>query len=500
VYSKYSRAAITKVNLRNCVHPKGGRAEGPFITATALAEEPAAMQSVPLTAQDIFRVSMLEDVTEFQSNGLRVVFATRQNSPLVELRFISDGGFASDPTGLSGLAGFAMAMVSEGALRIRGTPVTIALESLGAVVHSSVSADAAVVSLSALAAKLNHTLDCYFELISRAEFKADDVELMRSNRLALIAHERRNSFILPIRILPPRLYGQDHPYARPLSGSGSEAGVAAITADDLHLYYAKHLVPKILVVVGPGSPESLLELLGPLWERWFAVASDISPADCLPPPFARPSAPAALVVDRPSSPQAAIATGLLSLPRNSGRAEALMVADAILGGTFSSRLNLSLRENKGWTYGVRSTLFDARMLGVWLIRSLVEHKRAGAAIAEIANEFQNLAGRQPCTPDEFTRAVNYLVARIPCMHETGAQMADSLVHTAIYGLPLAHPRELAARLRAVTSSEINEVCHQVLAAASPCWMVAGKADQLIDQLTDVGICTPEVESEDTVDV
>src|SRR5712691_2016369 len=338
-------------------------------------------------------------------NGLEVLVAQRAGSSVVEMRFVFDGGFAADPSERSGLAGLAMAMVSEGAFRVGAARLGVIQESLGAVFHGRVTADAAVIGMSALTANLADALAVYAHVLSNPEFSAEDFERVRANRLALIDRERLSPVDLALRVLPPMLYGQDHPYARPFSGSGTEQGVAAITADELSEYYAEHLAPErgTLVVAGPCDEAELKALLEDVFARWRSARNVARPLHVSPAVVAT-TRPAVMVVDRPDAPQAALVAGLPTPERSSPGAEALMVANVILGGMFTSRLNMSLRESKGWTYGVRSSLLDARFAGLWLISSAVRHDRAADSMTEIAREIDNLAGRRPCSHEELDRA------------------------------------------------------------------------------------------------
>lgn len=192
-------------------------------------------------------------------NGLRVLFAERDTSPIVELRLVVDGGFGADPNGQSGLAALAMAMFSEGLLRVDDAQVGIAVEAVGALLHGQVMPDAAVIGMSALSANLEVALGMYVNALSYRQFETEDLELVRANHLALIAGERLNPFELALRVLPPMVYGRGHVYARPFTGSGIEGDVAAITCDDVRNYYARYLVPQrsTLVVAGPSEAAHL---------------------------------------------------------------------------------------------------------------------------------------------------------------------------------------------------------------------------------------------------
>ena len=426
--------------------------------------------------------SSWRDPSEFVlQNGLRVVFAQRQRSPVVELRLVINGGYRSDPDGRSGLAGLAVAMLIEHLLSLGDAKISIALDKLGAVLQGQLTPDAAVIGMSAFDSNLDDALGIFFVALARAEFRLEDVELLRARQLGLIASERLSPMELASRVLPPMVYGPGHVYARPLSGSGNAGDVATITDYDLRSYYARHINPQTstLIVAGSCQAADLCDLLEKTSDGWRAV------------PFAEVTAAATekfdnpnsvTIVNRPGSSQTALAAALSTFERNSTSAEALIVADTLLGGMFTSRLNLSLRESKGWTYGLRSELIDARRQGLWLIRSAVRADRAAPAIAEIADEIKNLAGHRPPTCEEFTRAVDYLVARIAANHETCAQMADAFAHHTIYWLPTTYPRNLASCLRRLKLDDVMQTCREILAAGQPRWMVVGEAAQLVDQL------------------
>jgi len=236
-------------------------------------------------------------------------------------------------------------------------------------------------------------------------------------------------------------------------------------------------------VAGPCDTAHLRAQLEETFKGWRPV-----PGAALSTPAAETvaNAPSVMIVNRPDASQAALAAGLRTLARNSSHAEALTVADTILSGIFTSRLNLSLRERKGWTYGVRSMLLDARLQGFWLVRTAVRTDCAAQAMVEIAGEIENLAGRRPSTPDEFSRAVDYLVARIPANYETCAQMADALAHVVIYRLPIEYAQNLASCLRRLRPDDVTETCRQILAAGGLRWLIVGEAAELVNQLRNAG--------------
>jgi zinc protease len=418
-------------------------------------------------------------------NGVRVVIAQCDKSPLIEFRLVTEGGFATDPPARTGLAGLATAMFRDGLLRINDFQLGCALEALGALTYGQVAADTAILGMSALNTTLADSLRIYVDALMRPEFRREDLELIKANRIAIIASERLDPFALPLRVLPRMVYGVDHSYAQPFTGSGSEEDIAAVTGDDLRCYYEAYLTPERISLVVAGSDDSaqLRPRLEQTFGQWRAEASNNTPTPMQP---AAEGGPEAIIVDHPGASQTVVATGLRTVARNSPAADVLMVADTILAGIFTSRLNLNLREHKGWTYGVHSSLLDARRQGLWLIRTAVRADRTAQAMAEIACEIENMAGRNSPTNDEFARAVDYLVARIPCRYETCAQIADALAHAVIYGLPVTYPRTLASRLRGLTPEDVTEACRRILEAGHLRWLVVGDAAQLDEQLRHAG--------------
>jgi len=264
-------------------------------------------------------------------NGLRVLFVQRQKSPIVELRLVVDGGFAADPDRRSGLAALATAMFSEGLLRINGAQLGPALEVLGALPQGQVMPEAAVIGMSTLNANLGDALRIFASTLTHPEFNTEDFELLQANRLALIAGERFNPFELALRVLPPLVYGAGHRYAQSFSGSGTERDVAAITLDDLRSYYATHLAPRCtaLVVAGSCKIADMCARLEATFGQWRAVNAAALPTTATE---VVESIPSIVIINRPGASQTALVAGLRTVARNSTHADALIVADTILGG------------------------------------------------------------------------------------------------------------------------------------------------------------------------
>jgi zinc protease len=173
-----------------------------------------------------------------------------------------------------------------------------------------------------------------------------------------------------------------------------------------------------------------------------------------------------------------LAAGLRTVARNSIHAEALIVADTILAGMFTSRLNSSLRERRGWTYGVRSSLLDARLQGMWLIQTAIREDRAMQAMTEIADEIKDLATPDQLSQEEFSRAISYLVARTPSRFETCDQIADLFANLIIHQLPDSYPETAPRYLSGLRPADVTESWRHVLAASGLKWLMVGEAAEL----------------------
>lgn len=430
------------------------------------------------TAIECFAAGPLppEPTVLFLRNGMRVLFAERANSPLIELRFVCDGGFAADPPEKSGCAGLATAMMVKPASPTDRLNLA-ELWRLGASIRTRVTADAAIVEMSALTHNFRDALMTFSRMLSGMGIR-EDLERARVDQLATISREKLSPIELAVRIFPEMLYPFGHRYARPFTGSGTEKGVAAVTAQDINEWRAQHLSPRQCTLVVAGAPKAreVIPLLERAFGRWRAPAIGPKRRGLSSNGLKRRAngkRVEATIASIPNISQSAIFAGILTVPRNSATADKLIVADAIVAGTLASRLNMNLREDKGWTYGVHSRLFDARCGGWWLIGCLVRDDRANAALDEIHAELENMTGRNPPSEEELRRAVKYLLARLRSDRETCSQMADAIAQIAACELAPNYHRELCGRLLRLDTHEIADACGHILTTNAPRRLIAG---------------------------
>ncbi|MDN5939089.1 MAG: insulinase family protein, partial [Salinisphaera sp.] len=293
-------------------------------------------------------------------NGLQVWLAERDTAPLVELRMVFDAGYAADPADAPGTASMTLAMMDEGAGARDALEISAAISRLGAQLASSSSLDASVISLSSLSSRLDASMGLYADVILRPTFPEQELQRLKRLRLADIAQEQHSPVSMAMRLLGPLLYGDKHAYSVPLTGSGTAAAVKAMTVDDLQTFHRHWIRPDnaTLVVVGDVDMATLKPLLKEHFGGW--KAGDAAAPEKSFPEQPKPDHQRVFLVNRPGAIQTTVIAANLAPPKSNPQNIAMTTVNTILGGMFSSRLNMNLREDKHWSYGAGSLLLDAR--------------------------------------------------------------------------------------------------------------------------------------------
>ncbi|MGH7916020.1 MAG: M16 family metallopeptidase [Candidatus Binataceae bacterium] len=415
--------------------------------------------------------------------------AERADSPLTELRFVCDGGFGVDAPTQSGRAELAMAMFSDAAL-LNGAKLDARLTLLGATISGRVAADGAIVAMSALACNLPSALTLYAQSLANPHFDMRTFARVRAARIELISRELLSPFNLASRLLAQMLFPANHQYGPSYITGGGARTTTTLTQEDIRRYFAEHLSPGrgTLIVAGGSACTEMRPLLENGFRRWRKSSSRIDSNATTSKQHAAPLAvnenPELMLVDFPRAKQCGLFLGL-RIPRQESSL-ALMVVDAISAGMFTSRLNLSLRENKGWTYGAQSWRSRTRDGGLWIICCSVRPDRTIESMGKIHQELQGLASCAPCTDEELSRAINYLVGRNYSHYETCAETADALAEGLLLGQPSDYVWTFEERLRQIDAIQVTAACKRMLAADALRWVVVGNAAELKMRLLKAG--------------
>ncbi len=403
------------------------------------------------------------------SNGLTVAVVERHSAPVVNMSMLVDSGYASDSNELPGLSSLTLRMLEEGTARRTALQAAAEMEAIGATFSTGASLDSAFVTMNALKATLPQALDIYSDMLLHPTFAQAQFARVQKDQIAAIQREKSNPQTMAVRVLPAILYGKGHPYAR--LPAGTEAAVARMTRDDAASYHSTWFRPNnaTLLVVG----DTTLAELTPLLEKTF---SQWKPGPVPAKTFAevRPAAqPVVYLMDRPGSQQSVIYAAQLAPPTNSPEAIPLQVLNAVFGGSFSSRLNMNLREDKHWSYGVRSDVSPARGQRAYISRAPVQTDKTKEALQELVREYTDLAGARPVTAEELTAAQLRESLGLPGAFETSSQLNDAYSTILQYRLPESYYEDFTAKAMAVTPDTANALARRLVVPAQLTWVVVG---------------------------
>ncbi len=404
-------------------------------------------------------------------NGLKLIVANRPDVPVVELRLVMDAGYAADQFSRPGTANLTMAMLDEGTKTRSSLEISEDLALLGANLGTGSTLDTSFIGLSALSDKLEPSLEIFADVLLNPAFPPKELERLRKVYLAALSQEKTQPMSMALRVVPKLLYGAGHAYAQPLTGTGTAETLAALTRPDLQQFHDTWFRPNhaTLIAVGPVTVAGLKPQLERLLGGW--QAGDI-PAKRIPFVDEKPNHTLYLL-DKPGADQSVIIAGQLLPPRSTPDDLAIEMMNDVLGGQFTSRLNLNLREDKHWSYGSRSLIYNARGQRPLLAYAPVQSDKTSESIREIRDEFTSIVGKRPATPEEVTVAKRSNTLSLPGQWETDGAVLGSISQLVAFGLPDNYWDTYAQAVRSVTTAEVNEAAHEYLKPADLVWVVVG---------------------------
>jgi zinc protease len=420
------------------------------------------------------------------SNGIPVLFAQRSAVPVVRVAIDFDAGNASDPKTALGTQAFMLGMLDEGTDKYSSTDIAEAKENLGASISAAPSMDRSNIYLSALKANLPQSLDLMTDIVRHPAFAPAEVDRVRGQQLASIAEEAKQPVGLALRTLPPLLYGNEHPYGVPFTGSGDPAAVAKLTQGDLNAFHDAWLRPDnaTIFVVGDTTLAEVMPLLERSFGNWQATG---------PKPvknFAVPTAAQGskiLLLDRPNTPQSLIFGGEILPLQGTDDLIALTQANDVLGTSFLSRLNTDLRETKHWSYGVAGFISRVQHQVPYLIYSPVQTDKTGPSIAALRSDMTEFLSSKGVTPEELDRTVSGAIRELPGQFETTASVMGAMEANVLYNRPDNYYETLASRYRALNAADLDAAARKAIDPAKLTWVVIGDAAKVKPQLETLGI-------------
>jgi predicted Zn-dependent peptidase len=417
------------------------------------------------------------------SNGIEVALARRTAVPKVSLALTFDAGTAADGAARAGTQSLMMELLQEGTTSRSALEIAVEQERLGASISTGTSTDTSTVSLTALTANLVPSLELMADIARNPAFAPAEVARVKDQRLAEIAQEQASPAGLASRAAGPLVYGEAHPYGS-VGPTGEPAVIQALTPEQLAGEHRKWLRPDTarFTVVGDVTMKELLPALERTFADWAAPAEP-QPVKDLTVPTPAP-ARKLVVIDRPNSPQSVLLLArVMPLTGTQQGMEALELANEVVGAGFLSRLNTELREEKGWTYGISSSLSGVvgpRRLAVF---TPVQSDRTADSIRLILEEMEAFAaGKEGVDETELQRVTDGNIRALPNSFQTNGQVLGALLTNQLLGRPDDYQSMLPEIYREIGAEEIDAAASQYLSPENLAIIVVGDRKQIDEQL------------------
>ncbi len=424
------------------------------------------------------------------SNGLSVVFAERHAVPLVTMDLMINAGYAADYWGISGLANLTLDMMDEGTAKLDALEISDALALLGAELRTYSTMDYSTVSLSSLTANLSDSLDLFADVLLNPAFDEDEFARLQRQQLASIEQEKASPQALGMRLLPQVIFGADHPYGSSFTGSGTAESVVEMTAQDLKEFHGTWLNPgsSTLVVVGDTTLAELTKLLeGTLdgWKPGSAPEKEIPTVRDL-------DASQVYLVDRPGAPQSYIYAAQVAPAFEADSEWAIDAANTVFGGSFTSRINMNLREDKHWSYGARSRINPLKNQRTFIVSAGVQTDKSKESLVEVQKELTGILKGNPVTPEELDKIKQNKVQRLAGRWETLNAVKRELRQMVAFDLSDDYYDTYSENLEALTLADVRDAAGDLIKPDRLIWLVVGDLEKIESGIEELGLGTKHV--------
>jgi predicted Zn-dependent peptidase len=423
------------------------------------------------------------------SNGIEVVYTQSAAVPVTRIAVEFDAGVAADPTERLGTQTLMLSLMEEGTRTRSSVQIAEAEERLGAAISASASLDRTLFSLTSMSANLAPSLDLFADIVRNPAFAPAEIERLRARQLAAIAAELTQPTAIAQRAIAPLLYGAAHPYGKPASGTGTAASVRAITREELVGFHQSWIRPDNarIFAVGDMPLQRLVAMLEARFGSWTppaGVARGVKVFDARPSEVGRSRI---VLIDRPQSPQSFILGGQLLPVRGTDDLLAFNAANEVLGGNFLARINMELRERRGWSYGAYGAPNLREHQVPYFVSAPVQADRTGESIEAAVAQIRSFLAREGVTAAELNRTILGNTRQLPGQFETSPAILGALRSNALYRRPDNYWESVADRYRGMTAEQLDREARRVVDPDRWVWVVVGDASRIRPQLERLGL-------------
>jgi zinc protease len=469
---------LTEKRVRLDVNPGPPTERAPEV-AVDLAHQEAAEEAAVADTKDAFDRSIMPKLgptPEFVppgvtrhtlSNGLKVLLAERHGLPIVGFNLVVNGGETLSPKGKEGLAPLTAGLLDEGTKSRDSLQLAGEIAEIGAKLGASADDEDTSVSLVTLTGHLDKALDLYADVILNPAFSEKELKRLQIQMLSGLKARADDPSKVAGLVFPRLLYGADHPYGR----FDTIDSVKSLTRADAIALYKKLFVPEnaTLIVVGDTTAGAILPKLESAFKAWPKGPVPDQPAVEAPPAKSL----AIYLVDKPAAAQSVITVGKVGVPRKTPDYFPIGVMNAILGGQFSSRINLNLREDKGYTYGAKSKFVFAKGPGPFETSGTFRTSVTKESVVELIKELTEIATSRTATEDEIAFAKGRIIQGLPSKFETTSGVGEALEAVVVYGLPDDYFATYQPKVEAVTKADVDRVAKTYITPEAMTVLVVG---------------------------
>ena len=421
------------------------------------------------------------------ANGLTIFVARDKALPLVSYRIVIKGGSTQDPGDKAGVTSLTFGMLDEGAGDLDALAFSDRVADLGASFGAGASRDQGGAGISGLRRNAEGMLALLADAVQRPRMAQADYDRLKEKTLADLTRRRASPQGLAMEYIPPVIYGADHPYGHPVGGTIET--VQAITLNDVKTQYKRLFAPQhaALIAVGDVDVEGTKKLAEKMFGAWKAQTEDLVPVPSLE---AKPRKRMVLINKAPA-PQTFVLVGRPLFGRGEPDEVPVLLANAVFGGTFASRLNMNLRENKGYTYGANSNATFRRNVGVLLAYSALRQDVTTEGLKEFFGELEGLKTRPPTT-EEVADAKAGRIRSLTGQFQTISAAASAASALFVYGLPLDYFAGLPQQYGAATIDDVRRVAAKYFDSGQVEVLMVGDASVVVPKLKAAGLGPIEV--------
>jgi predicted Zn-dependent peptidase len=449
-------------------------------------------QLPPVGADPLFRFPAVD--RHRLPTGLELRVVTHREVPVVTLMIVLPVGSSADPAGAFGLATLTSDLLDEGAGSRRAIDLHDALARIGAQLDIDTGYDATVISLVTLSRHLDRAIELLADIAFRPRFDPADVERVRTLRINRLRQLRDVPSARAEEAFVRHLFGDGHPYGHLPMGSGD--ALARLGPDDVRGFHgARFQVSRaVFVATGDVAVADLAEAIA----RVFPAGSDEASADEVATPrldaACTPGAGRIVLIDRPGAPQSELRVGCVAAARSTADYHAMVTMNAVLGGQFVSRINLNLREQKGYTYGARSGFEFRRAPGPFSVQASVQTSATAESVREVLSELRGIGSERPVTAAELDLARASLTRGYPRNFETAEQLARAVAQLVVYGLPDDYYDRFVPTIRAVDERAVTRAAGRWIDPDRMSVVVVGDRAAVEQPLAALGLGEPIVDA------